>query len=367
MNHILDRLSAKLLASTAADQSSGAKASVSPKPRLKRIAGKAALTIISTAFTVSILLGVDFHLHHKHGINLWGYRGPAVGKKHPGEKRIAVLGGSTAWGYGLTAPQSFPGQLQQRFAQRVRAEGGPPINVLNLASNSEGAYSFQYTLRDYDYLDYDAVLIYSGYNDLRSENRFINRHRSPVFMWTGYLPLVSILTEDKIAAWRYRLAREDKPVFTPPDAKESAATRERLSKLPGQLSEPGQSNVTPQGTCPVEYRFYCQQIYQVTDAALSRGKRVLIVTEPYISERHIEQQRALEGMLTNRFAGQARLRYLNLGRLIDLRDGSLCWDGMHLTEEGNRRIAEALTQPVLELLGLQPSNVSAITSKCATL
>jgi len=101
-----------------------------------------------------------------------GLPGPAVGKKQPREKRIAVVGGSTAWGYGLTAPQSFPGQLQQRFAARVRSEGGPPINVLNLASNSEGAYSFQYTLSDYDYLDYDAVLIYSGYNDLSQENRF---------------------------------------------------------------------------------------------------------------------------------------------------------------------------------------------------
>ena len=345
MNHILDRLSGKPRPSTAAAQSSGAKAAISFRPRLKRIAGKAALTIISTVFTVSILLGADLYLHYRHGINLWGYRGPAVGKKQPGEKRIAVVGGSTAWGYGLTAPQSFPGQLQQRFAARVRSEGGPPINVLNLASNSEGAYSFQYTLSDYDYLDYDAVLIYSGYNDLSQENRFINRHRSPVFMRTGYLPLVSILMEDKIAAWKLRLAGGNKPVFAPPDANQSAKTREQLSQLPGQTA-----NDTSQGTCPVEFSFYCQQIYQVTNAALSRGKRVLVVTEPYISDGHIEQQRALEGMLTKRFAGQARLRYVNLGSLIDLRDGSLCWDGMHLTAEGNRRVAEALTQPVLEML-----------------
>lgn len=87
----------------------------------------------------------------------------------------------------------------------------------------------------------------------------------------------------------------------------------------------------------------------MTDAALRRGKRVLIVTEPYISDKHVEQQRALEGMLTKRFAGQADFRYLNLGRTVDLRDESLCWDGMHLTEEGNRRIAQALAQPVVEM------------------
>jgi hypothetical protein len=36
--------------------------------------------------------------------------------------------------------------------------------------------------------------------------------------------------------------------------------------------------------------------------------------------------------------------------VVDLRDQSLCWDGMHLTEEGNRRIAAALRQPALEML-----------------
>jgi lysophospholipase L1-like esterase len=77
---------------------------------------------------------------------------------------------------------------------------------------------------------------------------------------------------------------------------------------------------------------------------------VLVVTEPYISDKHVEQQRALEAMLKQRFAGQVHLVYLNLGRTIDLRDKSLCWDGMHLTEEGNRRVAQALIQPVLETL-----------------
>jgi lysophospholipase L1-like esterase len=68
------------------------------------------------------------------------------------------------------------------------------------------------------------------------------------------------------------------------------------------------------------------------------------------AKRRTSQQRALEGMLNKRFEGQTNLRYLNLGRTVDLGDRSLCWDGMHLTEEGNRRIADALIQPVLDLL-----------------
>jgi lysophospholipase L1-like esterase len=55
-------------------------------------------------------------------------------------------------------------------------------------------------------------------------------------------------------------------------------------------------------------------------------------------------------MIQMRFPHQRHLRYLNLGRTVDLRDKSLCWDGLHLTAEGNRRIAGALRQPVFDLL-----------------
>ena len=276
-----------------------------------------------------------------------------MGHKQPGEKRIAVLGGSTAWGFGLKVGQDFPGQLQQNFPQLSRTTGGAPIQILNLAYNLEGAYSFKYTLRDYEYLDYDVVLIYSGYNDLWQPNLLVFRHRSPVFVWTGYLPLLPALTMDKISVWKNHLTEGNKPVeFSPPtrsgpEKREQTAKslQKQLGPLTGQ-SDPTQSD----GTCPAAWQFYCQQIYEAADLALKGGKRVLVVTEPYISDKHVEQQRALEAMLNQRFEGQTRLRYLNLGRTIDLQDKSLCWDGMHLTEEGNRRIAEALIQPLVELI-----------------
>jgi len=58
----------------------------------------------------------------------------------------------------------------------------------------------------------------------------------------------------------------------------------------------------------------------------------------------------LANFLNHRYAGRSQLLYVDLGRAVDLRDQSLCWDGMHLTEEGNRRIAAALSEPVREML-----------------
>jgi hypothetical protein len=70
-----------------------------------------AVAIASVAAGAS-LFAVDLYLHHRAsrsaGLNLWGYRGPVVGRKQPGETRIAVLGGSTAFGYGVTWSRRFP-------------------------------------------------------------------------------------------------------------------------------------------------------------------------------------------------------------------------------------------------------------------
>jgi len=307
---------------------------------------KIAAAIASTGICVSILLGADLYLHHKHGVNIWGYRGPVARRKQPGEKRVAVLGGSTTWGFGLRAGQDFPAQLQ-----RLIAADSQKINVLNLGFNAEGAYSFTQTLTDYDYLDLDLVIFYSGYNDLDAPNYYNFRHRSPIFAATGYLPLLPSLTIDKLTVWKRKLMGEnDHVVFSPPhldQQNDSARLREQLGTLTGKDSEDVQPRAV---SCSPEWKFYCDRISAAADLALGKGKRVLIVGEPYLTDQHVAQQHDLKNFINHRYAGQSQLRYVDLGGAVDLRDQSLCWDGMHLTEEGNRRIAAALLEPVRDML-----------------
>ena len=56
-------------------------------------------------------------------------------------------------------------------------------------------------------------------------------------------------------------------------------------------------------------------------------------------------------MLQARYAGAADFRYVNLGDAIDLANPHMSFDGMHLTNEGNRRLAARLAAPVRELIG----------------
>ena len=78
--------------------------------------------------------------------------------------------------------------------------------------------------------------------------------------------------------------------------------------------------------------------------------QVFVVTEPYINERHVDQQDAVAGMLQADFGHEPRVHYVNAGTAIDLRDRTLCYDGMHLTAAGNRRVASWLAPELLKVL-----------------
>lgn len=326
----------------------------------------AAMTF-STLFATGLLLGVDVYLHKRYekvaGVNIWGYRGSIAGRKRPSEQRVVVLGGSTAFGYGVTPEKSFPAYLERKLNDARRQSGQGPVSVVNLAYNNEGAYSFKYTLMDYEYLGYDVALLYTGYNDLGGVNTSVFRHDSPVFRLTGYLPVIPIIFQEKAMVLRYGSNLEaaywgKKTVFKPnladratAAALETAGNISRsLERQIGRLSEKGKEETSAVTVgCGEPWTHYCKAVYAVVDYVLNRGKMVVVVTEPYISDKHVEQQRVMVAMLRERFGDHPRLRHVNLGRKIDLKDPALAYDGMHLTVRGNKRIAENLISPILEI------------------
>jgi hypothetical protein len=128
-----------------------------------------------------------------------------------------------------------------------------------------------------------------------------------------------------------------------------------LKALEGQLGRLSADHVAGEsaedGTCPPRWQFYCQQVYDATQFAVTHGKKALVVTEPYIADSHVEQQSAMANMIARRFEKNPRVKYVNLGRVVNLKDPSLAWDGMHLTIAGNKKVAEALAPVLIEFLG----------------
>lgn len=327
-----------------------------------------ALTTLLVVVTAGI---VDVYLHRRYersaGLNIWGYRGAVVGKKQAGEQRIAVLGGSTAFGYGVMWQEAFPAVLEQKLNAHQRSHNDGSVTVVNLAFNNEGAYSYRYTLRDYEYLDYDVAVLYAGYNDLGNPNTQVYRHQSPIFRLIGYVPMLPVVFQEKAMALRYggdleAAYRGTKTAFVPNrTARTTAATLEATARIAaglerqlGRFAREYEFEPNANALCPGEWDFFCQQMHDAVDLALSNRKRVIVVMDPFMAEptvrqRQTSQREALSAMLEARFRGRA-VRYIGLGDAVDLADPSFQFDGMHLTVHGNEKIAEALLQPVLDVL-----------------
>src|SRR5579864_938769 len=167
----------------------------------KRIVFACVAVGLSAAVFTAVLVGMDAYLHSRvqnnGGVNVWGYRGPTIGRKAPNEIRVAVFGGSTAFGYGVKWNEAFPFYLQTLLNQAPR--GGKRYVVVNLGAPAQGAFGFQFDLADYMYLQYDVAVLYEGYNDLGAidlpnavpprdaVNTLLWRRQSPVFRATGYM------------------------------------------------------------------------------------------------------------------------------------------------------------------------------------
>jgi hypothetical protein len=330
-------------------------------PRGRRAWFAVAAIALSVAATFAFVFGIDLYLHHKFartgGYNVWGYRGPVAGKKRPGEQRVVMLGGSVAFGFGVSSDQTIPYYLEARLNT---PPGARPVSVVNLGWNGEGAYSFQFTLPAYEYLDYDAAILYSGYNDLLDDNRLAFRNQSAVFRLTGYLPILPIIP---IREWAHiddlsASARDGRVVFRPGLADrytaEAAETALRitqaLERQLGRMAPADNPGPVTETDCERYYTNYCRALMTATDYARHRGKQVFVVTEPYIDGHQIRQQASVTLMMSRTYGDDPRVHYVNLGRSVDLKDTTLCYDGMHLTAAGNARVADALAPAIRDAL-----------------
>jgi hypothetical protein len=336
----------------------------------------AAITIgLAVGVAALFLVGVDVYLHHRvqnlGGVNVWGYRGPTIGAKRGNETRIVVLGGSTAFGYGLPWTESFPYLLQDDLNARARA--GRAYTVINLGAPGQGAFGFQFDLRDYAYLHYDCVIMYEGYNDLGAtdlpeavpprtiQNRLLWRRESPVFRLTGYFPVLPLVFREKAMALRaggdLDAAYRGRVVFKPGLAtrataatlQEAAQIAETLGRSLDRVTRSSVAELASGSLDTVTWRAYTDSVLDGIRTAREHRASVIVVTQPYASEAHMAQQRALASALQSTFGRDECVRYVNLGPVLNIRDREVAYDGLHLRAPANQVIASRLVEPVLNL------------------
>jgi len=94
----------------------------------------------------------DLFVEHKlgqRGINKWGMRGPAYGKAKPRDAyRIAIVGDSVSFGYGVPYKKSYPAMLEAGLNQNVAAnpqlqeKGISRFQVINFSVNGYGVAAY---------------------------------------------------------------------------------------------------------------------------------------------------------------------------------------------------------------------------------
>ena len=350
-----------------------------PLSRRKKIAFALVAMSLAVVVAFTMLLVADLILHQRAersaGLNRHGYRGPVAGRKQPGELRVVMLGGSTVFGYGVGWNESIPVKLEARLRQRL----GRPVSVINLGFNNEGAFAFVPNLEDFAFLDYDVIVLYEGYNDIpgdESVNRNVYRRDSAVFRLAGYYPILPLYLEEKARMLRYgndlnaayEAERLKERGLTPPvafdptlaqrtgaDALQALAVMTKA--LNGQFERAGverppaiAANQSTLG-CDFPHVTYCESMAAAIRFGVEHGKTVVVATQPLMSEGrgrelHGLQHKMLAGMIANWFAADPRVVFADFSALIDLRQPVFTFDAMHLTPEGNDRIAAALVEPI---------------------
>ena len=308
-----------------------------------------------------MLLAVDVYLHHRvqnlGGVNVWGYRGPVITKKQPGEVRIVAIGGSTTFGYGLPWNESWPYYLERKLNQ---SKGSSRIySVINLGAPAQGAFGFRYDLADYAYLRYDAAILYEGYNDL-GDRDLPSAHFGHARTTACHSMRSRQLDENaptrkndfgSPAVWILLNVRtEFKPGLatraTAAALETAAAIADRAGTQLGYLSSDVDAIERQSGNVE-SWRHYVASELGAIEYARTRGVKVLVVTQPYASDTHVAQQRALASAIASRFQHDGGVAYVNLGRLLDVRDREVAYDGLHLVAAANERVADALVPPVM--------------------
>jgi len=321
--------------------------------------------LLSTLFICFLLiLGLDLYAHAKFlnmsGLNYKGYRGEVVKNKEGNEIRLVMLGGSTAYGYGVRYNEAVPAELeaylQKRFDER---DPRKKISVVNLAYNNEGAYAFINNLKDFSYLDYDYAVIYDGYNDLSIANTTTFRHSDPVFRTFGYMPILPLVIKEKIMTIRSGGSLEDayrgkKVVFEPnkKDIIKMAVLNgvldvcNKTENVIGRLNKVKDADFDREELKRDRWAWYKYYMKKTVDYTLAKNKKIIIITQPYLNDSHVEQQRALQEMLMNNYKDSKDVIYINLGKAISLEDKELTLDGMHLTAKGCRAMAAIITEKI---------------------
>ena len=296
-----------------------------------------ALAIEAVALAGLLTLALDMRAHNRverlGGVNIWGYRGPVMPQKAANEIRIATVGGDLAFGWGVAASETLIYGVRQLVALALDVRGGQLRRFAAVDLGALGLEPAEYAdwIRHFAYLRLDVICIVPDARAHRTAGVSIQPDRhSAIFRAFGYAPILPLVVEEKGARLH----------STPVSAIGSLASA--LSRI--GAADPGSAGVDQPGSS------YVDAIRNAVQAALVNGSTVVVVAPPNVASVDAADGDALAAMVTMAFAGDPRVRFVNLGQHLDMANPAIWLDGVALSAAGHATAASHVTPDVLELV-----------------
>ncbi|MBF0312087.1 MAG: hypothetical protein HQK52_01655 [Oligoflexia bacterium] len=313
----------------------------------------------SFALILLLILAADLfmhqHLSKQLGYNYKGYRGKVLSAKDQKEWRVACFGASTVYGYFVGPTESWPALLEKQFKMIDKF-----VSVANLGWNNQGIYGVFQDLQYYENLNYNIAILYNSNADPDPKAiDFLDYRGANFFFRTfGYMPILPLYLSEKTKILKYGVENLDKAYLGQMDDQEAKKTNPVRFRVGMALDEVHGlfSQITDkvnhyekearkiQDANQKPYAEYLSYLSRSFDWLIARHKIVLYISNPG-SPNRIKQE-LVEAMIKEQYSD--RVFYLDLSLAVDVKDKSLCLDGMHLSPNGNEIVAAKIKNFILE-------------------
>ena len=289
-----------------------------------------ALAAETVAIGVLLTVAADIVAHKRverlGGVNMWGYRGPVLDAKKPFETRIAVAGGDLAFGWGV-APTETTAAYVRRLVGLVLEVSGSPRVVTAATLGARGLPAAEYAawIDRYAALRPDVLcLVLDPPNHTPLDGRFLPDRASRLFRRYGYSPILPLVLAEKAAVARSRSLRT-------------------AARVAGAVDRAIAVSADPAAVT------YDEAVAAAVRAGLRAAPAGVVVGVPAPVDGGFDSSAVAE-RIAARYAGDRRVRVVDLGRDAALRTDAFRLDGFDFSAGGHARVAERLAPSVLELL-----------------
>jgi hypothetical protein len=303
----------------------------------------AALAVEAVVLVMCMTVVADLSAHRRvervGGVNIWNYRGPVAHQKQPNEIRLAFVGGTRAFSWGVAASEALPSAVgwMVKLATDRPGELLRPIVSINLGQLGATADSYASTIDRFAYLAPDDIVLV---DDLGVPGATTANRASAVYDWTGYMPALPLVMREKGERLRESASASRRGV---------GVTLAALGRSAGAIDRGlARSIAAPDSVSP---RAYADAMIAAIDAAHRRARGVVVVLTPMESSAQKVNWLQLVLQLTERRDTRGWLRVVDLSEELELYDDAVRLDGWNFGAGGITTAAAPIAQAVLDLVG----------------